>query len=200
MSCRPFLVGLTGSIGMGKTTTAGMFAEEGIPVWDADATVHRMYGAGGAAVEPIRELHSVAVVNGVVDRSALKHWISEDPTALGKIERIVHPLVASDRRTFIEEAVSEIVVLDIPLLFETSGEKDVDAVVVVSAPPDVQRKRVLERGNISIAQFEALLEQQIQDSEKRARADYVIETLTVEGSRASVRSCVKDIRARLANA
>ncbi len=200
MSCRPFLVGLTGSIGMGKTTTAGMFAEEGIPVWDADATVHRMYGAGGAAVEPIRELHSVAVVNDVVDRSALKHWISEDPTALGKIERIVHPLVASDRRTFIEEAVSEIVVLDIPLLFETSGEKDVDAVVVVSAPPDVQRKRVLERGNISIAQFEALLEQQIQDSEKRARADYVIETLTVEGSRASVRSCVKDIRARLANA
>ncbi len=200
MSCGPFLVGLTGSIGMGKTTTASMFADEGIPVWDADATVHRMYGAGGAAVEPIRRLHSTAVVNGVVDRTALKDWISEDPTALERIERIVHPLVASDRRTFIEDTVSDMVVLDIPLLFETSGEKEVDAVVVVSAPPDIQRRRVLERGSISVAQFEALLGQQIQDSEKRARADYVIETVTLEGSRASVRSCVKDIRARLANA
>ena len=200
MSSKPFLVGLTGSIGMGKTTTAGMFADEGIPVWDADATVHRLYQVGGAAVDLIRQLNSSVVVNDVVDRAVLKHWISEDPGALGKIEGIVHPLVAADRRRFIEDTKSKVAVLDIPLLFETGGEKDVDIVVVVSAPYDIQRKRVLRRGNMCATQFAALLAQQLPDSEKRARADYVIETENLESTRAAVQSCVREIRARLGNA
>ncbi len=200
MSQRPFLLGLTGSIAMGKTTTAGMFADEGVPVWDADATVHKLYSMGGAAVEPIRRLCPSAIINDAVFRPALKCWISQDHAALGKIEGVVHPLVAADREAFIQAAIGDMAVLDIPLLFETGGENDVDAIAVVSAPPGVQRERFLERSGVTEAEFETMLARQMPDSEKRKRADYLIETVTPEGALAAVRSCLEDIKMRLANA
>ena len=197
---RPFLIGLTGSIGMGKSTTAKMFAEAAVPVWDADAAVHRLYGAGGLAVEGIAKLCPDAVIDGSVDRGALKQWISKDSTALKQIETIVHPLVAADRQAFIENTDAPLVVLDIPLLFETGGHTRVDAVVVVSAPEDVQRARVLERATMTEAQFEAIKAKQTPDAEKRSRADYVIETLSLDTAKAAVDAVLTDIRKRLCHA
>ncbi len=162
---RPFVIGLTGSIGMGKTTTAAMFADAGVPVWDADAAVHRLYAPGGAAVEPIGEICPQAVINGSVDRAALKAWIAQDNTALAKIEAVVHPLVAEDRAAFL-----------------------------------LGFARVVERGSMDRATFEAIRAKQMPDAEKRRRADYVIETVTLEGARAQVQSVLADIRKSLANA
>ncbi len=197
---RPFKVGLTGSIGMGKSTTAGMFADLGVPVWDADAAVHRLYARGGAAVAPIAALRPGAVVDGAVDRAALKRWIDEDRDALSRIEDIVHPLVAGDRAAFLERTDADVVLLDIPLLFETGRQGDMDAVVVVSAPPEVQRARVLERGTMTETQFETILAKQVPDSEKRARADYVIQSTSLEAARAAVQDCLRDIRRKISDA
>jgi dephospho-CoA kinase len=193
---RPLVIGLTGSIGMGKSTTAAMFAEAGVPVWDADAAVHRLYAKGGAAVGPIRGICPEAVVDGEVRREVLKDWIDRDPSALGRIEAVVHPLVAADRAAFVAGAAADVVVVDVPLLLETGGEAAVDAVVVVSAPPDVQRARVLARPGMTQARLEAMLARQMPDAQKRARADYVIGTLSLEEARRGVQDVLEDMRRR----
>lgn len=195
-----FLIGLTGSIGMGKSTTARQFEAEGCAVWDADAAVHRLYAKGGAAVAPMAEAFPAAVIDGAVSRDALKLIISRDPQALRKIEEIVHPLVAQDRAAFIAATAAEIVVLDIPLLFETGGEARVDATVCVSIDPETQKKRVMSRGTMSEDQFAAILAKQMSDSEKRARADYVITTDTPESAAHQVRAVLADIRRRMVHA
>lgn len=194
---RPFRLGLTGSIGMGKSTTAAMFLEEGVPVWDADAAVHRLYARGGAGVAAIAGLRPEAVVDGEVSRAALKAWIDADPTALQRIEAVIHPLVAADREAFLAQATrdgADLVVLDIPLLFETGADAFMDATLVVTAPPEVQRARVLARPGMTEAQFAAICARQMPDAEKRARATHVIETLTLEDTRAAVRNLAARIR------
>ena len=188
-----FRLGLTGSIGMGKSTTAALFAQQGCAIWDADAAVHRLYGPGGAAVAPMAALFPDAVIDGAVSRDALKDIIGRDPQALKQIEQVVHPLLATDRADFIENAKSDILVFDIPLLFETGGNARMDAVVVVSAPPDAQRQRVLQRGSMTEAQFQAILAKQMPDAEKRARADFVIETDTLDHARQQVENIVQQI-------
>ncbi|ATC33600.1 dephospho-CoA kinase [Caulobacter vibrioides] len=173
------ILGLTGSIGMGKSTTSKMFQDEGVPVYDADAAVHALYATGGAAVGPVEAAFPGVVVNGAIDRAKLSAQVVGNSEALAKLEAIVHPLVGAHRIGFFEQAKAEgheIVVLDIPLLFETGGEKRVDRVVVVSAPADVQRARVLARPEMTPEKFEAILARQTPDAEKRARADFVIDT------------------------
>ncbi len=192
-----YLIGLTGSIGMGKSTTAKIFAAEGCAVWDADAAVHRLYAAGGLAVAPMAEAFPNAVTDGEVSREVLREVISNDPTALKRIEAIVHPLVGADREAFINAAQSDIVVLDVPLLFETGNSGRMDAIVVVSVPEDVQRARVMDRGTMSVAQFEAIKAKQTPDAEKRARADYVVITDTPEHAAEQVRAIVAEIREKL---
>ena len=194
---RPFLIGLTGSIGMGKSTTATMFADEGVPVWDADAAVDRLYAVDGAAVEPLKRLRSELIVGGRVDRKALKDWIKKDSSALSFIEEVVHPLVAADRAEFVENSQADILVLDIPLLFELETQSDVDAVVVVTAPYEVQRERVLSRPGVTELQFENLLARQMPDAKKQTLADYVIETTTMDGAHKSVREILDDIRGKM---
>ncbi len=191
------LIGLTGSIGMGKSTTAAMFAEEGCAVWDADAAVHRLYSAGGAAVAPMSAAFPDAIVDGAVSRDPLRDIIGRDPGALKRIEAIVHPLVGIDRRDFIAATDAEIVILDIPLLFEGRNADAFDAVVVVTAPEDVQRARVLARGTMTESQFEAIKAKQMPDAEKRARADYIVETDTLDHAQAQVRAIIKDLKGRL---
>lgn len=173
------LLGLTGSIGMGKTETAKMFRRLGIPVYDADAAVHTLYAAGGRGVGPIAAAFPAALREGAIDREALGREVLEDPDALKRLEGIIHPLVRQEQMIFLreaEEAGADIVVLDIPLLFETGGETRVDYVAVVSAPYEVQRARVLARPGMTEAKFNAILAKQMPDAEKRARADFVIET------------------------
>lgn len=173
------LVGLTGSIGMGKSETARMFARLGLPVYDADAAVHALYAVGGAAVAPIEAAFPGVSVNGAIDRAALSAHVLNDRAAMQKLEAIIHPLVGQAQMDFLlaaDAAGAQIVVLDIPLLFETGGEARVDAVVVVSAPPDVQRARVLARPGMTPEKFQAILAKQKPDAEKRAKATFVVET------------------------
>lgn len=186
-------LGLTGSIGMGKSTTSRLFAEEGCPVWDADAAVHRLYAPGGAAVEPLGAVCPAAIVEGAVDRARLRDSIAQDADVLERIEAIVHPLVAQDRAEFCALQDASVVVLDIPLLFETGGETAMDAVAVVSASAETQRARVLGRGTMSEAEFDRILARQVPDADKRARADYVIITDTIDHARAQVRRVLDDM-------
>ena len=173
------LLGLTGSIGMGKSTTTAMFADLGAVVWNADDAVHRLYAPGGAAVLPVGEAFPGVVVDGAVDRTRLAEALGKDDTAFRRLEAIVHPLVAQGRAADLEAARTagvELAVLDIPLLFETSGDKAVDAVVVVTADPAIQAERVLARPGMTRERFDAILARQMPDAEKRARADFVIDT------------------------
>lgn len=195
-----FRLGLTGSIGMGKSTTAGMFADEGCAVWDADAAVHRLYEEGGAAVGPVSELFPETLKDGAISRERLKEVIARDSAALERIEAIVHPLVTLDRERFLNETEADIAVLDIPLLFETGGDRKMDAVVCVTAGAELQRDRVLSRRGMTPDRFEAILARQLSDAEKRARADYVIVTDTLEHARQQVQDIVRQIRSRNGNA
>lgn len=195
-----FLLGLTGSIGMGKSTTAQMFAEEGCQVWDADAAVHRLYAPGGAAVRPIGAAFPQAIRDGAVDRAALKRIIADDPAALKRIEAIVHLLVGADRAEFRARASADILVFDIPLLFETGGQAALDGVAVVSVDAETQRARVLARGTMTEEQFEMIRAKQMPDAEKRRLADWVIVTDTLDHARAQVQDVVAEIKDRLAHA
>jgi len=173
------ILGLTGSIGMGKSTTGRMFADEGALLWDADAAVHRLYARGGVAVEPLGQAFPGVVVDGAVDRARLAEALGRDETAFRRLEAIVHPLVAQDRAQDLAAARAEgvrLAVLDIPLLFETGGEAFVDAVVVVTADPEVQAARVLARPGMTPERFEAILTRQMPDAEKRRRADFLVDT------------------------
>ena len=175
---RPFVLGLTGSIGMGKSATARMFSALGVPVHDADAAVHALYGPGGEAAAAIgRAFPGVLDAAGGVDRARLRAAVLGAPERMAVLEAIVHPLVRAASRAFLaRHADAPMVVLDIPLLYETRGEGRCDAVAVVSAPPDVQRARVLARPGMTEAALDAILEKQMPDAEKRARADFVIDT------------------------
>jgi dephospho-CoA kinase len=173
------LIGLTGSIGMGKSTTAAMFREFGVPVYDADAAVHALYDVGGAAVEPVGAAFPGVVKDGRIDREALRQAVLGKPDELKRLNAIVHPLVGRDRIGFFAKAETDgadMVVLDIPLLFETGGHASVDAVVVASAPADTQRERVLAREGMTDERLDAILAQQMADAEKRARAHFVVDT------------------------
>lgn len=195
-----FVLGLTGSIGMGKSTTAGFFAAEGCAVWDADAAVHRLYGAGGRAVEPMQGLVPQAIENNSVSRDLLKREINKNPALLADIERIVHPLVAKDRAEFLASSNASIAVLDIPLLFETGAQAQMDAVAVVWVDETTQRQRVMARGTMSEDQFDMILSKQMPIDQKKSRADYLIESDTLEHARAQVHSVIVDIEKRISHA
>ena len=190
----PFKLGLTGSIAMGKSTTAALFAAANIPVWDADTTVHRLYAAGGAAVPPIAALFPQAFLNNAIDRPTLKSLIAADPAALTQIESIVHPLVAADRARFLADTDSDIVLLDIPLLFETGLDAQMDATLLVTAPPALQRARALSRPGMTAAHFETLNARQMPDAEKRKRATHIVETLDRPSVAAYVTALLTHIR------
>lgn len=186
------VLGLTGSIGMGKSTVARMFEEEGIPVFDADAAVHRLQGPAGALVDTIETAFPGTTGRSGVDRSALADIVVGDPNAFRKLETIVHPAVAAERAAFLDRHRDvPLIVLDIPLLFEAGTLEGIDKVAVVSAPEAVQRSRVLARSGMTEAKLESILERQLPDADKRARADFVIPTgVTLEDTKKSVRSII----------
>jgi len=195
-----FILGLTGSLGMGKSTAARFFAEAGVPVHDADAVVHRLYES--EAVAAIEAAFPGTTAAGKVDRNKLAARVLGDAAALQRLEAIVHPLVQEAERRLLAEAAAngeKVAVLDIPLLFETGGDRRVDAVVVVSAPPDVQRARVLERPGMTIEKLESILSKQMPDAEKRRRADFVVDSSQgFESARAQVRA-ILDAVAKMPN-
>jgi dephospho-CoA kinase len=189
------ILGLTGSIGMGKSTTANLFAEAGVPVYDADAAVHQLYE--GEAAPAIEAAFPGTTVNGKVDRPKLSARVVHDPAAIKQLEQIVHPMLGASRQKFFadaEAAGAPVVVLDIPLLFETGGEKRVDAVVVVSTSPELQRERVLARGTMDEAKLDAIIAKQTPDAEKRKRADFVVDTSHgLEPVRAQIRDILAEV-------
>jgi len=171
------ILGLTGSIGMGKSTTAQLFAEAGVPVYDADATVHRLYE--GEAAPPIEAAFPGTTLEGKVDRPRLSARVVHDPAAMKQLEAIVHPMLGESRKLFLEQAErsgAPVAVVDVPLLYETGGERRVDAVVVVTTTPEIQRQRILARENMTPEKLDAILDRQMPDSEKRKRADFVVDT------------------------
>ncbi len=190
-----FRLGLTGSIGMGKSSTTAMFAAAGLPVWDADSAVHRLYDFGGAAVAAITVLCPEATAGGDVSRETLKRAIAADPSLLAKLEAITHPLVAADRAAFLAQTTADIAVLDIPLLFEKSSQHEFHATLLVTAPPDLQRNRVLQRPGMTESHFQILLARQMPDAEKRSLATHIVETLDLSATEAYVKALIAHIRA-----
>ena len=190
----PFVLGLTGSIGMGKSTTAALLRDSGLPVWDADAAVHLLYAPGGRAVFPVARRFPKALKDGGIDRIALKAELARDPRALADLESIVHPLVAADRAAFLQAPSADILVLDVPLLFETGVNALCDATLLVTAPPELQRARVLARPGMTEDTLRLILSRQLPDVEKRARATHVLETLSMDLARAYVTALVTYIR------
>lgn len=191
-----FRLGLTGSIGMGKSTTLRIFAELGHPVWDADEVVHRLYAPGGDAVAPVGVAFPDAISGDAVDRGRLKQVLAQDPNALARLEAIVHPLVARDREAFLaKNAQAPLVVLDIPLLFESGATPALDGVAVVSTDPEVQRARVLARPGMTPQMLDLILARQMPDAEKRARADWVIPTDDLQTTRAAVAALIQEATA-----
>jgi dephospho-CoA kinase len=192
------VVGLTGSIAMGKSETAKMFAALGVPVFDSDAIVHRLYAQGGAAVAPVGRAFPGAIREGAVDRAALSAVLARDETLLSRLEAIVHPLVRAEQERFLAACRSEghtLALLDIPLLFETGREKDIDAVVVVSAPADIQRARALARPGMTDVKLAAILGRQMPDAEKRRRADFIVDSgQGLDHAFAQVRRIVQSLR------
>lgn len=188
------VIGLTGSIGMGKTETARMFAQEGIPVSDSDAIVHQLYDKDGAAVEPVSAAFPGVVTGGRIDREKLARHLKIHPRDFTQLEAIVHPLVRAAQDKFLNEArarKSRLAVLDIPLLFETGRDRDVDKIVVVSAPADIQRRRVLARPGMTEEKFGGILARQLPDAEKRTRADYIVDSSQgLDYARAQVRHII----------
>jgi dephospho-CoA kinase len=198
---KPFALGLTGSIGMGKSTTASLFAAEGIPVWDADAAVHALYSPNGAAAKVLAQrFPAIIEADGSVSRPKLRDAIQKDPTLLDEINRIVHPLVRADRAEFLSKTHSDIVLLDIPLLYETGADAECDAVLVVTAPAAIQKSRVLARGQMTEIDFALILKRQMPDAEKRARATHIVETLSHDSTQAYVRALIAHIRQGLNHA
>ena len=192
-----FRLGLTGSIGMGKSTASGIFRKLGHPVWDADAAVHQIYAPNGAAVGPVTaEFPAARGTDGEIDRQALKGLLAQNPAALQRLEAIVHPLVAADRNAFVAaNRDAPVVVLDIPLLFENGLEQEMDGVAVVSAPEEVQRARVLARPGMTADTLEVILSRQMPDAEKRRRASWIIPALTLEGAEATIMDILAEIMA-----
>ena len=192
-----FQLGLTGSIAMGKSEVSRMFKSFGIPVYDADAAVHELYAKGGIGVGPVGAAYPDAIVDGAVDRGRLSKLVVGDTEAIKHLESIVHPLLGAKRAAFLEQArrtAAPLVVLDVVMLFETGGEKRVDAVAVVSAPYEIQRDRVLARPGMTAEKFAGILARQTADEEKRRRADYVIDTNTsLQETRQRVRDIIVDI-------
>jgi dephospho-CoA kinase len=189
------ILGLTGSIGMGKSTTAKLFAEAGVPVYDADATVHELYE--GEAIPAIEAAFPGTTSDGKVDRNKLSARVVHDPAAMKQLEQIVHPMLGASRQRFFEDAErsgAPVAVVDVPLLFETGGEKRVDAVVVVTTSPEKQRERVLARGTMDDQRLDAILARQMPDAEKRKRADFVVDT---SHGLDSVRDQIRDILQRV---
>jgi dephospho-CoA kinase len=190
-----FLLGLTGSIGMGKSTTAGFFKDAGCDVWDADAAVHRLYAEQGAAVAPLSNLFPKALIEGAISRQVLKHELQKNPDLIGQLEAIIHPLVAQDRQTFIDSAQSDILVFDIPLLFETGADAHMNAVICVTIDEEEQKKRVLDRGTMNEEMFEQIKSRQWSNSQKCEKADFVILTDTLDHVHAQVDNILANLRA-----
>ncbi len=194
-----FKLGLTGSIGMGKSTTAAMFAERGCAVWDADACVHRLYAPGGPAIQPIAALVPTALRGDVLDRDTLRTAVRGDDTLLTKIEAIVHPLVRADRATFMDRETADILVFDIPLLFETNSETEFDAIACVWVDQATQKSRVLARGTMTEVDFEMILARQMPIDDKKTRADYLIETDGLDHAASQIDAILSDIRDKQGN-
>jgi dephospho-CoA kinase len=189
------ILGLTGSIGMGKSTTAKLFAEAGVPVYDADAAVHKIYE--GEAAPAVEAAFPGTTVDGKVDRVRLSARVLNDPAAIKRLEQIVHPMLGASRKKFLDDAErsgAPVAVVDVPLLFETGGEKRVDAVVVVTTTPEAQRERILARDNMTNEKLDAILARQLPDAEKRKRADFVVDT---SHGLDPVRTAIRDILAQV---
>ena len=195
-----FRLGLTGSIGMGKTTTANLFRDAGCEVWNADNAVHRMYQAGGKAVMSINNVFPGSVIDGEVSRAKLKIILQDNPSNFHILEKIVHPLVAQDRNHFLSNATSEVCVFDIPLLFETDGDKNMDAVACVAVDYATQKQRVLGRGTMTLAQFSQITAKQLPIAEKVERSAYIITTDTLRNAKRQVVAILDDIKGHKENA